>query len=121
MFFCKLCLDHNTVIECKSCISTHDNSFPETRPGQVNYTIKKGWVRSSWQIGDTKGVDGVDKSCSEKLPIDIHRGLTHSIHTTTTAVCQLNYYIFFKVNATIMKQITFSNTVQLFRCAVFEK
>ena len=70
---------------------------------------------------NTIGVDGVDKSCSEKLSIDIYRGLTHSIHTTTTTVCQLNYYIFFKVNATIIKQMTFSNTAQQKCCAVFEK
>ena len=47
-FFGKLCLDHDTVIDGKSCIFIHDSSFPEARPGQDNYTIKSNQERSSW-------------------------------------------------------------------------
>ena len=46
-FFGKLCLDHDTVIDRKSCISVHDSSFPEARPGQDNYTIKRDRESSS--------------------------------------------------------------------------
>ena len=34
-FFGKFCLDHDTVIDGKSCIFIHDSSFPEARPGQI--------------------------------------------------------------------------------------
>ena len=72
-FFGKFFLDHDTVIDGKSCIIRHDNSFPEARPGQDNYTIKRGRERSSWQIRNTKGVDGVDKSRTEDLLTDTFR------------------------------------------------